>query len=305
MAARMHTNAAASSSSRLEPAEPFFLPTQSGECFCLHHAADPAVPARGAFVYVHPFAEEMNKCRRMAALQARAFARSGIAVLQIDLSGCGDSSGDFGDARWDIWLDDLARAHAWLAARQDAAVGVWGARLGALLALDFAGTTDAALSDVLLWQPVLNGETYLTQFLRMKLASGMIAAGEGDGAPAMTAPSKGNAGTTAAMRTALAGGERIEVGGYLLAPALAAAIDRLRLGALGKPGLPVHWFEVVTDAARGLPPAAANAANALRERGIDLQTHLAVGPSFWASQEIVEAPQLLAATTGYSADVPA
>ena len=49
----------------------------------------------------------MNKSRRMAALQARAFAEMGFGVLQIDLFGCGDSSGDFSDARWDIWKQDL------------------------------------------------------------------------------------------------------------------------------------------------------------------------------------------------------
>ncbi len=69
---------------------------------------------RGAVVYVHPFAEEMNKSRRMAALQSRALAAAGFAVLQIDLLGCGDSSGDFGDASWDEWIDDVLLAVRWL-----------------------------------------------------------------------------------------------------------------------------------------------------------------------------------------------
>ena len=43
---------------------------------------------------VKAWAEEMNKARRMAALQARLLAENGYAVLQIDLHGCGDSSGD-------------------------------------------------------------------------------------------------------------------------------------------------------------------------------------------------------------------
>jgi alpha/beta superfamily hydrolase len=40
----------------------------------------------------------MNKARRMAALQARALAALGYGVLLLDLHGCGDSSGDFGDS---------------------------------------------------------------------------------------------------------------------------------------------------------------------------------------------------------------
>ena len=38
---------------------------------------------RGAVVYVHPFAEELNKSRRMAALQARAMAAAGYAVVSL------------------------------------------------------------------------------------------------------------------------------------------------------------------------------------------------------------------------------
>ena len=56
----------------------------------------------------------MNKARRMAALQSRALAAAGFAVLQIDLFGCGDSSGDFADASWAAWQQDVALAVQWL-----------------------------------------------------------------------------------------------------------------------------------------------------------------------------------------------
>ena len=123
---------------RSAPAEPFFLQTDCGRRFCLYHAPRAEKECRGAFIYVHPFGEEMNKSRRMAALQARAFAAMGFGVLQIDLFGCGDSSGDFSDARWDIWKQDLSGASTWLAERVSAPISLWGLRLGALLALDFA-----------------------------------------------------------------------------------------------------------------------------------------------------------------------
>jgi len=42
----------------------------------------------------------MNKSRRMVALQARALAGRGFAVLQMDALGCGDSAGDMQDATW-------------------------------------------------------------------------------------------------------------------------------------------------------------------------------------------------------------
>src|SRR5688500_10479010 len=96
------------------PAEPLFLKLGSGERFCLYHGPRPDRKCRGALIYVHPFGDEMNKSRRMAAIQARSFASTGLCVLQIDLFGCGDSSGEFGDARWNIWKQDLAAAGDWL-----------------------------------------------------------------------------------------------------------------------------------------------------------------------------------------------
>ena len=68
-------------------------------------------------LYLHPLADEMNKARRMAALQCRALAANGYAALQIDLAGCGDSSGDFANATWSGWLDDSLQAARWLLAQ--------------------------------------------------------------------------------------------------------------------------------------------------------------------------------------------
>ena len=290
-------SAANSSAATLGPAQPFFLAGQIGERFCLYHPAQGTV--RGAFIYVHPFAEEMNKCRRMAAMQARAFARSGIAVLQIDLYGCGDSSGDFGDARWQIWLDDLQRAQQWLAQRHTGTIGWWGVRLGALLALEAAGRFGGG--PALLWQPVISGEVFITQFLRMRVASAALAAAAIT-EPAATAlqtvvpVASPKASGTQAMRAAMSGGEALEVGGYELAPTLAAAIDTLKLSELAVPDQAVHWLEVVAEEGRSLPPAAASAEAAMRNAGVNLHLHLAVGPAFWTTQEVVDCPGLLEVT---------
>ena len=148
--------------------EPFFFDADPGTRFSLYHAPNPHVPARGAILYVHPFAEEMNKTRRMAALQARAFAAIGFAVLQIDLFGCGDSCGDFSSGRWDLWKRDLGIACDWLAKRSSGPLQLWGVRLGGLLALDFAASRK--VDGVILWQPFINGRTCINQFLRLRLA---------------------------------------------------------------------------------------------------------------------------------------
>lgn len=266
-------------------AEPFFLKASPGERFCLYHAPNNISECRGAFVYIHPFGEEMNKSRRMASLQARSFARAGFAVLQIDLFGCGDSSGEFSEARWHIWQDDVAIAIDWLERRTDATVSLWGLRLGALLALDVAANSKRTFGELILWQPVLNGESFITQFLRVRLATEMLVSGQG------------NSTGTQEMRRRLATGESLEVAGYELAPELAISIDKLNATDLVVTNSPVHWFELVADTERPMPPAAARIASAWDERGVKRHHHLVPGSAFWTSQEITECPALLTATT--------
>jgi exosortase A-associated hydrolase 2 len=231
-------------------AAPFFLDAGGGERFCLYHP--PVGGCRGAFVYVHPFGDEMNRTRRMAALGARALARAGYGVLQIDLAGCGDSSGEFGEARWQTWKDDLALARGWLAGRLGRTAGVWGLRLGALLALDHAADLAASGDEpphLLLWQPVLAGATYLTQVLRLRMAGDLVGANAGTGGHGADSPQ--------ALRALLGGGSAVEIGGYLLAPELAAALDRLDAVHLAPAGAPRRAGRLVRGGGRARASGAA------------------------------------------------
>ncbi len=259
------------------PAAPFFLPTTTGLRYCLYHA--PKGECRGALLYVHPFAEEMNKSRRMAALQARALADQGYGVLLLDLHGCGDSDGDFGNARWEGWKNDIAAGYGWLKQTTGRPVGLWGLRLGALLALDYARTAAHPVERLLLWQPVSSGSSFLTQFLRLRLASDMLGAHSSDG------------GGTKALRATLDSGVTLEIAGYALSPALAQAIDALDAAAMTPP-CPVHWFELVAAEGRALPPGAAR----ISADWPECSAHAVEGPQFWSTQEIAEAPALIAAT---------
>ena len=263
---------------------PFFLRAGQGELFCMYYPPDPALPSRGAVLYVHPFAEELNKTRRMAALQARAFAASGYAVLQPDLYGCGDSSADFADARWQTWKQDLAHAAGWLEKKTGAALSVWGLRLGALLALEFVRDAGRAPHALYFWQPVFQGKPYLTQFLRLGLAGKMLAdAGPGSGG-------------SAALREELRRGKTLEIGGYALAPELALALDELDGVRQAPPDCPLHWFELVLPATGELAPATTRMADAWRTFGAQVNLHPLHGVAFWATAEIAECQALLAAT---------
>ncbi len=261
--------------------EPFFLSGAHGSLFCIHLYPTHAKP-KGGILYLHPFAEEMHKSRRMAALQARRFAAEGYAVLQIDLTGCGDSACDFGDATWETWLADARRAHAWLLGMAEGPIILWGLRIGASLAVELASSIPD-IEHLLLWQPVVNGEQYLSQFLRIKLASEMLSGGQAQSG-------------TKDLRARLEAGEGIEIGGYMLGATMARDLARLKL-ADTPPPCPVEWIEVGTDDSDAPSPSSQRIVDAWRTAGVNVHAYTINGESFWVTQEITECPSLIEATS--------
>ena len=270
--------------------EVFFLASASGrgQRLCVHHR--PHGPtALGAIVYVHPFAEEMNKSRRMAALQSRAFAQAGYAVLQIDLLGCGDSSGDFGDATWADWVDDVVDAARWMAQRHTQPLWLWGLRAGCLLACEAAQRIDPPCK-LLLWQPPATGKLLLQQFLRLKLAGDML------GGQAKGAMDK--------LRSQLAAGEAVEIAGYALAPALTSGLESATLTAPPVPGQ-IAWLELSTREDAALLPASERVIEQWQRAGHELTAEVAQGPAFWQTSEIEEASALIDSTLAALAETAA
>lgn len=260
----------------------FFLPVEPGHRFCIWHPPA-AGDSRTGIVYVHPFCEEMNKARRMAALQSRRLAAAGHAVLQIDLFGCGDSSGEFGEARWETWKRDVVAALDWLKARVSGPVSLWGLRLGAMLAADTARDSGLNVERLILWQPVGSGELFLTQFLRLRLAAEMLAEGAAQSG-------------VRELRQALARGSALEIGGYDLHPQLAAEIEALRLADLVPAAKRVQWLEVIARDAPELGPASRRTLAAWQAKGLDVRAAAVSGEPFWTTLEITECEALLAAT---------
>jgi exosortase A-associated hydrolase 2 len=263
--------------------QPVFVQSPSGRLFGVHHRGSGGPGARPAFVFVPPFAEEMNRSRRMAAVQARAFAAAGIDTLLIDLFGSGDSSGDFCDARLTLWLDDIIAAADWLEAQGNTRVGLWGLRLGALLAAAVAQRHPERFQQLLLWQPVMDGKAMLTQFLRIRVAASMAEGGAAE--------------KTDELRARLAAGASLEVAGYEIAPELAQALDNLRIDrlALGAQTR-VAWLEVGAEASDHLLPASERVVEAWRRAGSNLAATTVGGDPFWALQETTLAPALIAAS---------
>jgi exosortase A-associated hydrolase 2 len=248
--------------------------------FCLWFQAGSA--PRGLVVHVAPFAEELNKTRRMVSQQARLLARAGFDVLIPDLLGCGDSPGHFEDANWDTWRRDVIAAAAWLRQQhraQKPPLWLWGTRLGALLATDVARACDA--KGLLLWQPVLDGSRHLQQFLRI--------------ADTQTNRALSNVRGGASVTQRLDAGEAVDVAGYRISPELARG---LRDAHISTPGCRIICVQ------QRLPQGMADPLQALRshaDRWQDTSTTVqfldAAGPAFWHQVEAEDAEDWWAVTT--------
>lgn len=262
----------------------FFLQTPRGPLFC--SLIEPCGEIRGSLLYVPPFTEEMNKSRRMAALAAQHFAAQGWRVLQFDLSGTGDSAGEFVEAGWDAWLEDVSLAWEWLAQYADNSLpmALWALRGGALLASSWlAQARVQAPLPLLLWQPVLAGKQWLSQFLRLKAANEMLA--EGDAGKVMKE-----------LKAALAAGQTVEVAGYGLHPQLAAGLEAAVLTFRPDQLSRLEVFELGSGERQQPTPALALACARWIEAGVACRIELVSGPAFWNTVDIEEAPALIEAS---------
>jgi uncharacterized protein len=265
------------------PVQAFFLPgpaTTGGQRLAVLRR--PMGPLRGSVLHVHAFAEEMNKSRRMVMLASQALAEAGFAVLQIDLLGCGDSSGELADATWNDWVDDVTHAAAWLSAQHPGPQWLWGARSGCLLAAAAAARLSGE-RHLLFWQAQGNGKLVLQQFLRLKMASQM--------------QSGAHKGVTEGLLRELANGQAVDVAGYRLGPGVAQGLESASLQVpAGLPPLRLVWLEVSSREPAALLPASLATQAAWQQAGHQVQAQAVAGPPFWQTLEIEDAPDLVQAT---------
>lgn len=219
----------------------FYLPSPSGDLAAFYFQPEPGVPHVRDILYAHPFGLELPQSRTVMAYLWRSLAATGVGVLAIDLPGCGDSSGDFGDATWEKWVEALETAWQWLRGQSSRPVVLCGARLGAALAMSLAAAHAGEYTSVILLSPVLDGEQMMTRFLRLRVAfSGL-----------RDVPEKRE--TTQEIRKRIALGECVEVAGYFLNPQLVASIDALKLPP---PNGEMNWIETMTGAVPASLPTA-------------------------------------------------
>jgi exosortase A-associated hydrolase 2 len=258
----------------------FFFPGPAGNLFAMYYPPAESDIDGGDVLYVHPFAGEMFASRNLIAALARQLAGAGLGVLTVDLYGCGDSSGDFSDARWEIWRGDLAAAAGWLREQGRDRLSLWGLRLGALLAMDFAARSRQTYERIVLWQPVVTGRDLLSQFFRMNAdeADGKLFAGQlADPGARMRLPEV----------------HHVEIAGYELSWELIRAIDKLEIAPLGKTvSEPVHWAEVGERADNPFHPDSLRVIEEWKQHGVRVITHKSVAPPFWLFPHSIDPSRL-------------
>lgn len=256
-----------------------FLEHQGRKLFYLVLEPASTLP-HSSILFLPPFAEEMHKSRRVVACQARALAEAGYRVMLLDLSGCGDSGGDFVDASWHVWRQDAELAASVLVGLGAAPLVLWGLRSGALLASDISqGRSD--IHKLVLWQPVLNGEQQVDQFLRLRTVLSVS-----------TAPSSFD---RTSLWNELRAGRSLDIAGYELSSALAIEMARVRLNDLVPP-CPVQWLEVGLNNNAGLAAGSESVVAHWRNQGIKVESHCVRGDPFWRTVDSQMNPELQSKT---------
>jgi exosortase A-associated hydrolase 2 len=239
---------------------------------------------------VPPFAEEMNKSRRMIAQVGRRLEAGGVGMLLVDLFGTGDSEGEFAQADWQRWKGDLATALQWSAAEGAPIRGMLAIRLGCILGSEVLAESGHRVQRTVMWQPVLSGRRFLEQFLRLRVAASMMG---GDSKE-----------TVAVLRSRLKSGELLEVAGYEISGKLADQLDAAELQRfLGTHLGTLHWMEAVRSADAALSVPSVKAIEAARAAGIETNSHAVAGEPFWSSTEIVCLDAMVARTADVLAGI--
>jgi len=233
---------------------------------------------------IPPFAEEMNKSRRMLSQQGRRLAEAGFTVLLPDLYGTGDSEGDFSAATWVEWIEDLKCCIHWFSEKNIMNVSLLSMRSGALLVAQLPEEILARIDCFSLWQPVINGDIFLSQFLRLKLAADMSKASV-------------DKLTVKEIKASLVKGQSVEVAGHMLSPKLANGLEGAKfINCLDCIRTRVFWFEIVSDENRSIPIQNQKMIDLMKEKGINVSVTKVTGPPFWMATEIVDVPSLLDST---------
>ena len=258
---------------------PQFVDSSGRRIFTLYFPA--ASAGDSSVLLIPPFADEMNKSRRMYSELARKLSSENYNVLMFDFYGTGDSDGLLEEASWQHWLDDIKSCLSHLHDKVSGGVSLVAMRTGALLAAEYLNSSEAEINKLLLWQPVIDGKVFFNQFMRLRLASSMMS-GDKDKE------------TSKDLKAMLDAGEPLEIAGYMITPSLANSLEAASLKNMdAKSDIDIAWFDVVADEQKEAPLMNRKLVEQWQQAGMKVEHNKVAGMAFWSSTEIVEIPALL------------
>lgn len=262
------------------PVEARFIEFGDHRLFVMHYrpAGD---SARRRVVLLPPLTEELNKSRRLLAQIGRGLSHAGCEFVHLDLSGTGDSEGEFESARWHDWVDEIVT----VASEKNAnslPLTLLGMRGGALLLDGVRQGLSVSVERVVAVQPVLDGRQYLQQLMRVRVIASKFA---------------GRAESLNDLRASLERGEVLEIAGYGFTDAMVRSIEACGVAPQSFSGKRSARIVDVRDAEQAEPSALLGrlATNA-GEAGVSMELRAVAGSQFWTSQEITAPESVIQAT---------
>ena len=264
--------------------------SQNSQIFLAHYLPSEhhtACKDNRAVIFVPPFAEEMNRSKRMYVLCARLLADSGINAICFDYSGTGDSSGEWGEFSYSDWVSDLNDVYQYYS-KVGKNISFIALRFGALVLADAVTSSDLKADRCVLWDPIETGEMLTRQLIRMKIAAAMA-----DTSKKLT---------TQEIKDSIKNNGYLESGGYHLSESLLDAINSKNITRSMNSLLArthIDWMTLgkYKDVdTKWLP----NSFTASELAESDAQNKLTMHPvndvKFWMQQEVTISPALLRAT---------
>jgi exosortase A-associated hydrolase 2 len=253
---------------------PFYFGEPEQRMFgVLHQPSEETDVKPGGWVLCSPFAEERSNAQRLMVEWARALCQEGFWVLRFDYRGYGDSSGLFEQFTLDDALDDVKTAVRILEERSGVPCrGLCGLRMGATLAV-MAASQDDRKPLLVLWEPIVNGDAYVDDLLRIVMAREM--------AHTEAAPT-----TRVDLRESLAAGETLTVQGHGITQAMFRSLVSVDLLQTSRPLNSPVFLAHISLRAKGKIPEPLEALNeAYSEDGQAHVEHVRLLPPWAAAKE--------------------
>jgi uncharacterized protein len=145
---------------------PFYFGSADRQLFGIYDPASLESDSTRAVILCHPWGSEYLHAHRTMRQLSTRLARAGFHALRFDYFGTGDSAGEITEATLSGWEADIGSAVREMKDMTRATqVALVGLRLGAALVAQVAAKRPDEIDALVLWDPVLSGEEYLSELL--------------------------------------------------------------------------------------------------------------------------------------------